>query len=299
MRSDYTAAIDAAADGLAHAGSAADTYDYLMCQFWRAGSCLKAGRWGEMQEVLNGAARVTERNGHRRLTILFTLVRGWLHEQAGDYPRARALCDAGLRDAKESSYPFGQLIGHVLLGFAELGLGAYDRARANFEEISARLDRERLLMDWIWRMPLAWGFVGLELAEGRDEVAAAHAHRLLQLAEACGERTWLALGHAALARVAIRQQRWKAAEQQLARATAIVAAGDLPLAAWRVHALAADLYTRRRRETAARFAQAESNAVLDALAASLDEHDVLRTTIGALAQPVPELSARRATRVAG
>ncbi len=296
MRSDYVASIDAAADGLAHAGGATDPYDYLMCQFWRACSSLHAGRWGEMQEVLNSAGQITERNGHRRLAILFTLVRGWLHEQAGDYARARTLCDAALTEATESAYPFGQLIGHVLLGFAELGLGAYDRARANFEEIAARLDRERLLMDWIWRMPLAWGFVGLELAEGRDEVAAAHAHRLLQLAQASGERTWLALGHAALARVAIRQQRWKAAEQQLSRASDIVAAGDLPLAAWRVHALAADLYARRRRDHAAQTSTLASNAVLDALAATLDAGDPLRTTIATLAQPTPELPLRRSSR---
>ena len=138
-------------------GSATDPYDYLMCQFWRACSSLLAGRWGEMQQLLNSAARMADRNGHRRLTILFTLVRGWLHEQAGDYARARTLCDSALADARESGYPFGQLIGLVLLGFAELGLGAYNRARANFEEIAARLDRERVLMDWIWRMPLGVG----------------------------------------------------------------------------------------------------------------------------------------------
>jgi DNA-binding winged helix-turn-helix (wHTH) protein/tetratricopeptide (TPR) repeat protein len=297
MRSDYTASIETAADGLAHAGGAADPYDYLMCQFWRACSSLLAGRWGEMQQVLESTARLSERNGHRRLSILFTLVRGWLHEQAGDYARARSLCAAALADARESAYPFGQLIGLVLVGFAELGLGAYDRARASFEEIAARLDRERLLMDWIWRMPLAWGFVGLELAEGRDEVAAAHAHRLVQLAQACGERTWLALGHAALARVAIKQQRWKAADQQLARATALVADGDLPLAAWRVHALAADLHARRRREPAARAARAASNDVLAGLAASLDAGDPLRLTVEALAQPLPELVVRRAVRL--
>ncbi len=129
MRSDYEAAIETAADGLAHAGSATDPYDYLMCQFWRACSSLLAGRWGEMQQLLNSAAQMADRNGHRRLTILFTLVRGWLHEQAGDYARARALCAAGLADARESAYPFGQLIGLVLLGCAELGLGAY-RSRA-------------------------------------------------------------------------------------------------------------------------------------------------------------------------
>ena len=76
---------------------------------------------------------------------------------------------------------------------------------------------------------------------------------------------------------------------------AIVSSGDLPLAAWRVHALAADLHARRRREPAAREARATRNAVLDGLAATLEAGDPLRLTIAALAQPALEAPARRAT----
>jgi hypothetical protein len=64
-----------------------------------------------------------------------------------------------------------------------------------------------------------------------------------------------------------------------------------------VHALAADLHARRRREPAARAARAASNDVLAGLAASLDAGDPLRLTVEALAQPLPELVVRRAVRL--
>ncbi|HEY8548711.1 MAG TPA: AAA family ATPase [Vicinamibacterales bacterium] len=284
MRGDYAASMATAQEGLALAGRSADTYDYLMCQFWRAGACLKAGEWGEMQHVLDGAARMTERNGHRRMFVLLALLRAWLHEEAGDGEGARALCLTALDESRRTEYPFGQLIGLVLLGLIELGLGERTRARVAFDEITARLDRERMLMDWIWRMPLAWGRARLELAEGDLEAAAAHAHTLIKLAQECNERTWLALGEVLLAEVAMFSRRWKAADAKLAAAMRILAQNDLPLAAWRVNAFAARLHERRGRKAEAERARLVARAVLDRLGASLLPQDPLADSVRTMAE---------------
>jgi DNA-binding winged helix-turn-helix (wHTH) protein/tetratricopeptide (TPR) repeat protein len=295
MRGDYATAMATARDGLALAGRAADTYDYLMCQFWRADACLKSGEWGEMQQVLDSATHMTERNGHRRMTLLMTLLRGWLHEEAGDHATALALCEPALEEARANGYPLGQLIGMVLLGLSSLGLGRIDRARIAFDEIATRLDRERLLMDWIWRMPLAWGRARVALALGQQNEAGAHAHTLLKLSQECGERTWLALAHAMLAEVAMASRRWKAADARLRSAMEVLAGGDAPLAAWRVNTTAARLHDLRGRRAEASRARLVARAVIDRLSASLLPQDDLAVAVARLAEAdeVPVTSLRR------
>ena len=158
-------------------------------------------------------------------------------------------------------------MGQVILGLACLGQHDLPRARRAFETIDARLQQERLLMDWIWRMPLAWGLARLELESGRLDAAAAHGRELVQLAQRCGEQTWLALGHAMLAQVAMSERRWKAAERDLGTALAIVVEHGVPLAAWRVHAVAADLHGRRQREDRASEARRSRDVALSRLQA--------------------------------
>src|SRR5262245_33143748 len=130
-------------------------------------------------------------------------------------------------------------MGQVILGLTHLGLYDLERARQVFEAIDARLHGERLLMDWIWRMPLAWGIARLELETGRVDAAAARARELVEIASDCNERTWLALGHALLAQVAMSERRWKIAEREIDTALAMVVEHGVSLAAWRVHAVAA------------------------------------------------------------
>ena len=77
-------------------------------------------------------------------------------------------------------------------------------------------------MDWIWKMPLAWGMARLELETGRIDEASARARELVDPASGCGERTWLTLGHTALAQVAMSERRWKTAERELGTALAMV-----------------------------------------------------------------------------
>jgi DNA-binding winged helix-turn-helix (wHTH) protein len=294
MRSDYAAAAATADRGLALTHNTIDSYDYLMCQFWRGWALLHAGRWGEMQALLNAAERMTEQNGHRRLALLFRLERAWLHEQAHDFERAATLCEESLAEARESSYAFGQLIALVLLGFSRLGLGQHQRARAAFDEIGARLDRERLLMDWIWKMPLACGRARLELASGTLEAAARYATDLLKGASASGERTWLALAHTLLAEVAIQECRWKGADASIRAARTALGTEPAPLAAWRVEAAAARLYAHRGQHDLARGAGEAAAAELDHLADSLEGDEALREAFVGAPEIARILTAARA-----
>jgi DNA-binding winged helix-turn-helix (wHTH) protein/tetratricopeptide (TPR) repeat protein len=247
MHGDYADAALTAQEGLRLAGAAADTYDALMCQFWHGWALLHMGAWGDMRTLIDESMVATERNGHSRLTLLFRLELAWLHEEAGEFEKARQLCELALAEAREVGYAFGELMGQVILGLTHLGLRDFERARQAFEAVDRRLHGERLLMDWIWRMPLAWGIARLELETGHIDAAAARARELVEIAGECGERTWLALGHATLGQIAMAERRWKVAEREIETALAMVVEHGVPLAAWRVHAIAADLHARRLR----------------------------------------------------
>jgi hypothetical protein len=221
-----------------------------------------------MRTLIDESMMATERNGHRRLTLLFRLELAWLHEEAGEFEKSRTLCELAIAESRDGGYAFGEMMGQVILGLTHLGLRELDRARQAFAAVDARLQGERVLMDWIWRMPLAWGMARLELETGHVDAAAARARELVDLAQHCGECTWLALGHAVLAQVAMAERRWKAAEREIGTALAMVVEHGVPLAAWRVHAVAADLHARRQRVDHAGESRRSRDVALGRLAAT-------------------------------
>ena len=72
------------------------------------------------------------------------------------------------------------------------------------------------------------------------------------------------------------------AETHLTTALGLIVAAEVPLAAWRVYASAAKLYEQLLRPAEAEIYQRRSADVRLKLAASLDETDPLRRSIGGL-----------------
>ncbi|MFH0350453.1 MAG: hypothetical protein ACHBMF_00750 [Chromatiales bacterium] len=114
---------------------------------------------------------------------------------------------------------------------------------------------------------------------GDREQAREAAHRLCALAGRPGERTYLAQGYRLLAEIALAEQHWEEAEADIARALAVLAGAEVPLAAWRVYATAAELNDRQGRTAEARAYWNRSAAVIHALADSLEEANPLRQSL--------------------
>jgi hypothetical protein len=89
-------------------------------------------------------------------------------------------------------------------------------------------------MDWIWRLPLDLELADLWRARGEFAAAEARARAVCATASFCGERTWLALGHIALAETLSDQDLAAEADREMTAALTLVAGGDLPVAARRV-----------------------------------------------------------------
>jgi tetratricopeptide (TPR) repeat protein len=260
-----------------------DARNYLLSEYYRAWALLHQGRWGEMLRIVGeGAAglEMAERNEHRRWAVLFRLELAWLHEQAFDFERARELSEKAHEEARKIAHPYTETLSLILLGMAHLGLERREAAFRCFSEVTARLDRERSLMDWILRIPLHYGLSRYWLAQGELAQARRDAEALYRLATAPGERTYLSLSLQTLAEIAMAAQDWREAEAAVARSLAALEGAEAPLAAWRVCATAGRLYDRLGRTTEAAGHWRRSAETLTQLATSLGGADRLRQTMG-------------------
>src|SRR4029077_18457571 len=182
LRSDYGAASRTIGDGVALALEEGAAFDYLVGEVFWSWALLHAGRWDEMRHVLHDGMRIAARNGQRLWKVLFRIQLAWLHEQALDFARARDLAAHAVEQADRMDLTFGQIFGRIVLGSAQLGLGARERAFRLFDEVAGRMERERVLMGWILRMPLHLGQAWCWLARRRPAEARREAERVCELA---------------------------------------------------------------------------------------------------------------------
>lgn len=274
--SDYRKAGQTAQEGLQKALEAGDVFDYLASHFFLVWALFHLGEWGQMRRLLEDGIGMAEKNGQHLWATLFRLELAWLHEHAFDWEKALRLCTQGLARAHQVRHSYGELLGTVLLGQVHLDLGHHGDALACFDEISQRLGRERLLMDWILKMPLYKGVSDYWLIQRDYAKARQAAEKLCQLAAEPGERTWLSLGHLRLAESAMAERLWDKAEAELSQALARLQGVEAPLAAWQVYATAAAFRQRQGHRAEAEKFYRRSAKIIHQLADSLADDDPLR-----------------------
>jgi len=256
-----------------------DAPQYLRCQFFRAMALLHLGQWGEMRYVLQESIATAEKNGHLPWLICLRLALAWLHEQAGDYVRARELSEQGLKQSQALQFKQGRLLSVLLLGSAQLGLKQYERAIQCFRDITYLFERERGLQVGPVQIVLSHCLSAYWWAQGDFTRARQEAERLCELAAHPGERTYLALGKRLLAEIAFAERKWGQAEAVVSQALAVLEGAEAPLAEWRVCATAAQLHQRRGDKAEAQTYWTRSAAVLKRLADSLSEVPALRHSL--------------------
>ncbi len=245
------------------------------------------GEWGEASRELEEAIAMAHRNGdyfYRARPLQISLA--WLHLLACDFAGVLTICesaiplvrDAALRPAPGSPppfpWPFQQSL--VLRGSAEAGLGRYDRAREYLFAARDDMDSRRNLNDWYWQMPLESALTELWLAERDLTQARWQAERFLSLTLTTAERTWQALAWEANARVAMAELDAPRAQECIARALSTMEGFELPLAAWRVHGTAFELYQNSAEGDSAERHLELSRETIVKLANSLRAVDPLR-----------------------
>ena len=108
-----------------------------------------------------------------------------------------------------------------------------------------------MIHDWYWRMLLEQALTDTWLGKGDLKQAGAEAERFVAATLTTAERTWQALAWEASARVAMAEGDRGHARTCVDKAVAAMEGFEVPLAAWRVHASAAELESRLGNQRAA------------------------------------------------
>lgn len=271
FRSEYGLACESADEGMAVALELGDGYQYISCQYFKGWALLHAGRWGEALGLLRDARQRAALNGHQTAAALCQTVEAWLRVEAFDFAGARDLACAG-----DQQTGFARFLGLIVLGHANLGLGETEAAFDGFHEVRRLVEQGPFRLDWPYHFPLHDGLARLWLRQGEWESAGLEAARLLELAASSSERTYLARAHCLLAECAIGQGKLPAAAKELDAAAAIVHAGPVPLASWRVWQAAAQFAELSGRPEEASGYLRRRALEIEKLGASLDAEEPLK-----------------------
>ncbi|MCI0466914.1 MAG: AAA family ATPase [Beijerinckiaceae bacterium] len=278
--SNYRDCSDAADSCQESARERGDVYSYVIFNTFSAFSLLQLGAWREMRQRLSAALAMTEKNANRQVSCLPNLMSAWLHLEAQDFRGARQRCEAAL-DPEVEENPVNFFLGRNLLARASLGLGDYQSAHKQLAEITYRIEAGGVIMETVFYPLFYHNFCDYALAVGDLAKAREEAIRLYNAAKLPPERTYLALAHRLFAKIAIAEGNIEEARNQLSRAISIVEHTELPLAAWRVYAAAAEFHERLGELKRAGKYRGLCQKVIGKLAGSFDSDDPLRLFLSA------------------
>jgi hypothetical protein len=283
VSSAYRDAQQSAVEGLALLAEGGEANPYLshahlLGLYVLPWSLLFLGEWGEALRAIDAGRTLGEKNGDERRAQTLHLYRAWVHFHAMDFAGVVAICASAFPAAGASARPSVLRFCQVLAGAAETALGHHGRALEHLQTAREAMERQMVIFDWYRRMPLELAFTNLRLATGDLPQARPQAARLLDVTLATAERTWQALAWDANARVARAAHDLERAHACIAQALATMEGIEVPLAAWRVHATAAELHELTSNNGMAAHHRALSRATILQLAQSLPADAPLRNT---------------------
>jgi tetratricopeptide (TPR) repeat protein len=252
------------------------SFVHWLSQFTLPWSLLFLGEWGQALRIISAEITLADKNGDRYRGQTLQLYRGWVYLHAMDFPGVLEICNSILPSLDEPARRPWRRFCLVLMGSAGAALGRHAEASNQLMAARDEMDRQPVIHDWYIRMMLGQALTDAWLAKGDLTQARAEAERFLELTLPTAERTWQALAWEASARVAMATDDHPCARTCVEKALSAMDGFEVPLAAWRVHAQAAELNRRQGNERAAGRHRSLSRATVLALAQSLVDHAPLR-----------------------
>jgi DNA-binding winged helix-turn-helix (wHTH) protein len=235
LDSHYDEAARAAEESIRAAIELNEVTDYSVARFFQAWALISAGEWGRFRSVSGEAIAVAAKNGHELWSVLFRLLDAWLYVQMGAFEPAYEISTECASRAVQLNHPLSQQISSVLLGYSAVGLGLHEEGAQVLQALRERQCRERILMDWIWRVPLQFAFVELQLMRKDLGQAQAEAELAIEAAYATAEKSWQAMARWFSARVSILGGDSQSARQEIERGLDAIEGFPAPLARWRLY----------------------------------------------------------------
>jgi len=280
----YRYGYDSAREGLDIALKAGEQNPYFSAAFQRGTvvlpSCLLfMGNWGEALRQTNAFMALITKNGDEYRAQVLHLWVAWVRLYAQDFHGVRAICEAILPSFNGPSRDVFSRLCLMFAGQAETGLNRYDIASEYLFRSREAIYNPAALNSWYLRLPLESAITELRLAQGDLAKAHPQANLFLEAALASGNRMWQALAWNAKARIAMTEGDLNEAKRCVDQAILTTDGVEIPLAAWQVHATAADIYNAAEDAKAAKHHLDLSQTTILTLADSLpDEEAPLRKT---------------------
>ena len=242
---------------------------------------LHLGQFGEVLRIVRAGKEMAEKNGND--PWLFNFREVWLRTLSFDFVGARRLCESMLRANAE--YPTGQpeTIARVAAGYAELDRGNYDRAIEYFRQVGNPQITPKFFMHWTWRMTAQLGLSEVSLKSEDLANARSEAEVFLESALSIANPYFQTLAWEIKSRIAIAEQDWRGAQKHVEQALAVLEQFEVPVAAWRVHGTAWDLYMHAKDAKVAETHRARAEAHILSIANSFAPDEPLRQSFLAAA----------------
>jgi DNA-binding winged helix-turn-helix (wHTH) protein len=234
------------------------------------------GHWGEALQKKTQWIDTIKKNGDLQSEIVVGLPRSLLQIQAMDFAGAQQVLESARLVV--ASIPSVRRYCQIWSGTAEAGLGNHERALDYLLSCRDDLDQHPMMADWYLRMQLQWALVDVWLSKGDLAQARVEAGQFLKVSLVTEEHTYRALAFETNARVSIAEGDPVMALEHIRKAVREMEGYEVPLAAWRVHATACDIYQRLGDSNLANEHRALSSNTIMKLANSLPEEEPLRKT---------------------
>ena len=280
----YRKAYQETVDSLAVLKEAGDEYSQLnyglarrLCELLGGWSLTLLGEWGAALSELDAAIARAERNADRHIGGLMVLVRSFAQVLAFDFAGAQAGC-ASVSPPDRPLQNFPRHLCLTLEGTAAAGLGDHERALERLLTVGEEMDRQPQLWDWYWRLFQRWTLADLWLARGELAHAREQGELMVAGASATAERTWQGLACEVNARIALAGGDARQAREIIEHGLAAIDGVEAPVAAWRVHATAAEVCQALGESDRAQSHRDSSRNIVLKLAASLGSYETSRRT---------------------
>jgi hypothetical protein len=239
-------------------GSCEATHVNLLLAYWvhqmfGSSSLAMAGELGKALDRFRTGVSSLVKNGDEYRARGVRLHQAWVHLHMLDFDGVQHLCQLSFPNSETAAQSGWPVLGDpipvdariclILRGSAKLGVGEVDGALADLSMVRNAMDRQQVLLDWYWRAPVHSALTELWLNKGDMEKARYEAREFLRASLKTRERSHQALAWEANARLAMNLGDHAAVEDCIGKALSLVERWELPVAAWRVHATAAEATT--------------------------------------------------------
>lgn len=278
LQGNYREAFEILENGMPTLGETKSLMEYIFAISGITIALLRVGRLGDVLHIVRDGKAMAEKNGND--PWLFNFREAWLRMLALDFEGSVQVCESISRTNVPYLIGQPQTIAKIARGYAIIAKarksGDYQRALDLFQEV--RDTGTKFFLHWLWRMIAQLGMSEAWLQANNIQEAGMEADAFSKSALQTADPHLQVLAWEIQARVALAKEQWTNVKSCLAQAIAVLHRFDVPVAAWRVHATAWQLYRSQQRHSEAEMHRERAEENIFRIADSFPADEPLRAS---------------------